>query len=149
MAAEAGVAVEGLAAYRRALKSIAVQLPKDLQKQLKAVAETAAARARSNYQRRFQSSRRTRKGTADTIRALATQTGASVAFGGARYPWVPGQEFGSDKFKQFAPWSGPGPGGHGSAGRVIYPAVRDEQEATMTDVQHRLDELARSAYPDP
>lgn len=40
----------------------------------------------------------------------------------------PGLEFGSNRLAQFAPWSGRNPrGGRGSAGKFIYPTLREMQ----------------------
>lgn len=165
MAKDVGVAIEGLTEFRRALKSVSDDLPKMLQAELKQAAESAADRARRRYAQQFgagsgrrktvttsasgKRSTRTRKGTAGTIRATATQTGASVAFGGARFPWVAGQEFGSNRYRQFFPYTGRGPGGKGSYGRVIFPAVRDEIEDTEADLLERFNTLAKRAYPEP
>lgn len=155
IAVNTGVAIEGLAAFRRALKSISDELPKMLQKELKQAAESAADRARSRYARQFTRSGGRRgasgasKHTVATIRAAATQTSASVMLGGARYPWAAGQEFGSNRFRQFFPYTERGPGGKGSWGRVIFPAVREETANTEADVQRRFDALAKRAYPDP
>ena len=151
---DGGIEIEGLASFRKALKSISDDLPKMLQKELKEAAESAAERARVLYRKNYTRSGGKRgssgasKHTVDTIRAAATQTGSSVKFGGVRYPWAAGQEFGSDRFKQFSPYTGKGPGGRGSWGRAIFPAVRDEREATTADIQRRFDDLARRAYPE-
>ena len=152
---DVGVAIEGLAEFRKALRAVSDDLPKMLQAELKQAAESAADRARSRYAQNFTRSGGKRgssgasKHTIDTIRATATQTGASVAFGGARYPWAAGQEFGSNKMRQFFPYTGKGPGGRGSWGRNIFPAVRDEVKSTEADVQRRFNDLARKAFPEP
>ena len=151
---DTAVAIEGLAEFRRALKHVSSELPKMLQKELKQAAESAADRARTRYTQNFRRSGGRRgasgasKHTAATIRAAATQTSASVMFGGARYPWAAGQEFGSNRYRQFFPYTGRGPGGRGSWGRVIFPAVRDEAEQTEADIKRRFDDLARRAYPE-
>lgn len=146
------VVVEGLSEFRGALKAVSGELPKMLRLELKEAAEAAARRARERYAQNFgggTSRRRRGKGTAGTIRAVASQSGAGVSIGGARYPWVPGQEFGSNKYRQFFPWTGPGPGNRGSWGRIIFPAVRDEAEDTVEDIATRFAILARRAYPEP
>lgn len=164
MAKDVAVAIEGLSDFRRALKAVSPELPKMLHQELKQAAESAAARARRRYAQNFgagsgrrktvtvgaggRRSVRTRKGTAASIRAVATQTGSGVAFGGARFPWVAGQEFGSLRYRQFFPYTGMGPGGRGSWGRVIFPAVRDEVADTEADLRTRFDALARKAYPE-
>ena len=151
---DVAVAIEGLADFRRALRAVSDDLPKMLAKELKEAAESAAERARGRYAQNFTRSVGKRgasgasKHTVNTIRAASTQTSASVAFGGARYPWAAGQEFGSNKLRQFFPYTGKGPGGKGSWGRVIFPAVRDEVESTEADVQRRFNDLARRAFPD-
>lgn len=155
MAKDVGIAIEGLTEFRRALKSVSDDLPEMLQKVLKEAAESAAGRARTRYAQNFTRSPGKRgasgasKHTIDTIRATATQTGASVAFGGARFPWAAGQEFGSNKYRQFFPYTGRGPGGKGSWGRGIFPAVREELESTEEGLQEQFSDLARRAYPEP
>ena len=165
MAKDVGVAIEGLAEFRKALRAVSADLPKRLQAELKQAAESAAERARRRYAQNFgagsgrrktvtvsasgKRSTRTRKGTAATIRAVASQTGSGVAFGGARFPWVAGQEFGSNRYRQFFPYTGKGPSGKGSWGRVIFPAVREEAPAVEKDLHRRFDALAKRAYPRP
>ncbi len=140
------IAFEDLRDFRKALRSISKDLPKELRLTLKAAMKAAAEAAERLYDRRYQShSGRTR----GSIREQATQTAAGVAFGGARYPWVPGQEFGSNKFAQFSPWTGRPPGGGGSAGRFIFEAVREEAEPVAKDIMERFSALARQAYPEP
>lgn len=89
------VLVDGLADLRRELRAASAEAPKALQVANKQVATRVADRARSAYGGEHQA--KSGRGAA-SIRARATQTGASVVFGGPRAPYLPGQEFGARRF---------------------------------------------------
>lgn len=138
------VAIPDLKKYRVALRAVSKELPKQLRLILKEAVTAAADEAQRLYDQNYTSRRGRTRGT---IRALATQTSAGVAFGGARYPWVPGQEFGSNKYKQFSPWAGNAPGG-GGKGKAIFPAVRSQAEPVAKVILERFNDLAHEAYPE-
>lgn len=116
------VHITGLRETVRALRRVDRELPKMLRKEANAAAEGIVRDARRRYALRYTS----RSGrTVNRIRARSTQTKARVVFGGARYPWAPGQEFGSNRVRQFSPWSGPARSGSGSQGHFLYPAARE------------------------
>lgn len=132
--------VEGLRDLARDLKRVEPALAKKLQRANKAAAEHIASAARGRYVAKHPS--RSGKGAA-SIRGLASQSRAQVAFGSARAPYVVGQEFGSNRFRQFSPWSGKGPGGRGSEGNFVYPAIRAEAEKLPEIYADLLDEALR------
>lgn len=77
------------------------------------------------------------------IRALASNTRAQVAIGGARAPHLMGQEFGSFggvHKAQFPAWSGNG----AEAGYFLYPAWRAERGELEEFYLETLDELLAS-----
>lgn len=152
MAEDFGVKVEGLPEFRRALRKLGKELPKELKQIMKAAAERGVSRARRLYEGQYPLQHSTRRSTGRTaskgIRVASSQTGAGIRFGGARYPYLLGQEFGSNKWPQFRPWTGPGPGGAGSMGRAIYPAARAEADAAAGQAVRGFDRLARRAFPD-
>jgi len=120
---------EGLRDLVRDLGRIDPALKKEIQKMNKAVAKTVADKAVTKYEQVF--TWRTGRGSA-SIRALASQTRAQIAFGSARAPYLVGQEFGSIQYPQFGPRSGGGPTktrlgkDWGSAGRFVFPTIREE-----------------------
>lgn len=141
-----GIGIEGLTEFRNALKHISGEIPKMLRDELKEAGRAAEFAAVRNYSRRFTS----RSGkTINSIKLRATPTSVALAFGGPRFAWVKGQEFGSNKWslRQFAPWTGRL--GRGSKGRVVWPAVREEGEQMIEELHDRLNKVARRAYPDP
>lgn len=144
--AQQGIAIEGLADFRRALKSVGAELPKMLKQELKEAAAHAEFVAVQSYSLRYQSHRGK---TVRSIRIRATSTGVALAFGGAGFPYAGGQEFGAVGTKQFRPYTGRGPGGRGSRGRFIYPAVRGEGPEVIKELEERLERLAKRAYPEP
>lgn len=139
-----GIAIEGLTEFRNALRKINGEIPKMLREELKEAGKAAEFTAIRNYARRFTSRR---GATVDSIKLRATPTSVALAFGGARFPYAGGQEFGSNKFRQFYPYAGSI--GRGGAGRVIYPAVREEGEQMIEELHERFNKVARTAYPDP
>lgn len=119
------LAIEGLAEFRRNLRSVSRDAPKAIQRINKRSAEVLTPRVVAAYRQRYR--QRTGRG-ARAIRAVATQSRAGIRIGGARAPYLIGQEFGSNRFKQFAPWSGPSPSGRGSAGRFLFPTIRSSAD---------------------
>ncbi|CAB4173418.1 hypothetical protein UFOVP945_60, partial [uncultured Caudovirales phage] len=83
---------DGLRQLSRDLSAIDKGLGKELQKVNRAAAETVAEEAERNYERLHPS--KSGRG-AKSIRSLASQTRAQVAFGSAKAPYIGGQEFGS------------------------------------------------------
>lgn len=125
------VEVRGLRETRRALRQAGGDMPKMLRGEMNTAAQHIVSDARSRYARIFNSNGR----TVNRIRVLSTTSTGRVAFGGKKYPWAHGQEFGSQKYPQFSPWSGPSPGGgRGSAGKFLYPAAR----AGIREYRHNL-----------
>lgn len=125
-----------LAEMRALLRSIEPGLSKGLQRANKEIAEDVAKKARSAYSARYQ--RRSGRGE-NSIRARATQTGGSVAIGGARAPYGPGQNFGSNHLKRFAPKANPD--------RFIYATVEAEREAIIERHDELVTEVMRPVFP--
>lgn len=131
----------GLREFVGDLRKIDRQFPRDIAKAMRGAAKTVERESRSEYQRIFRqgtSGRSTR--TVKGIAAFGSNRQAGIKFGGSKRPWLPGQEFGSDKYKQFRPWSGKAPGGRGSHGKFVYPIIRREID-TVTD--ELADEMSR------
>lgn len=149
-----GFAIPGLRQFRNELRKMEGALPKELQRANKEFATRLVPAVRSEYAKHYpkpgrqRRSRRQRAGrTIDQVRARATQTTASIAIGGARYPHMLGQEFGSNRYKQFAPWTGTAPGGRGSAGRFLFPTIREETPQLLDEYGEVISSVAASAFP--
>lgn len=147
------VAVEGLSEFRRGLRSLRDGAQRELTKVIKKAVQEAEGHARREYAARYGSGARGIR----RIKARATQTSGGVAFNtgslyrGRSAEKVPfGKEFGSNEVTQFNPWSGPAPGGVGSQGHFLYPAVRAQAEPVAQMLERELEALARrTAYPGP
>lgn len=61
--------------------------------------------------------------------------------GGTTKQLWPGQEFGSSRFVQFAPWSGRE--GRGSRGKFIYPTLRAMQPFIVNEWQEAFNKILR------
>lgn len=150
----AEVFVAGLKELRNALKQIEPGLQREMQRENKAFAARIVPKVQAAYSAYYPKAEtkrksRRRKNTVSQIRATATQTSSGIRIGGARYPHMIGQEFGSYKFKQFAPWTGPGPGGRGSRGRFLYPTVRAEVPNILKRYQLEvMDRAFARAFPE-
>src|SRR5690606_36949505 len=94
-----------------------------LQPVLKRLASKMVPRIQARYDRRYPA---ITGGSRGSIRASGGMQSAAILAGNARQPHVAGQEFGSDRYPQFRPYTGRGPGGHGSWGRFVYPTIREE-----------------------
>ena len=127
----------------RALES--TDFERGLQPTLYAFAAVEAGRIRNRYRETYPQ----RSGNAvSTITPQATGKGASIQFNSARYPYVAGQEFGSNKYRQFFPWTGPGPAGAGSQGRFVYPQLREDRDELVQGITDRVMEIAGRAFPE-
>jgi hypothetical protein len=131
------IEVHGLRELNRALKQVEGGTPNALRDTNKKVAQTVTTKARSNAA----SLGGVAAHVAPSLSAVAGATSAGVAGGGARYPMFGGAEFGSIRYKQFAPWRGNGP----DAGYFLYPAIRDEAPHIEEQYAEALNELTRKA----
>lgn len=147
MAEVIGIQVEGLKELRRDLKKIDKALPKRLTRANKAFANQLVPSVRAEYQRQHTGHGKRPGRGAKSIRATATQSRARILIGRESVPYMGGQEFGSDHYPQFRPWSGKGPGGKGSKGKFLYPTVRAELPGLVDTYQDILDAEMRGAFP--
>jgi hypothetical protein len=69
--------------------------------------------------------------------------GQKFSGGGTTKQLWGGNEFGSNKFKQFPIWSGFGPKGRGSNGWFIYPTLRAIQPEIITKWQNAFDKILK------
>ncbi len=130
MAARPPVQITGLRELRRALRAVDVELPRQLSRDLKEVAELVAARARSKVPHRTGR-------TAASIRPVVVRGGAAVRAGGARVPWYAWLDFGGERrhmgphHEHKVPHLQPSRE-HLRRGRYLYPAL-DEVTAELED----------------
>jgi hypothetical protein len=141
--ADETIRIDGLTDFRRALGKIDRALGKRIGQINKATGEKVASKARAAYSN-FYTTRRGR--VPKSIKSSAAQREVKISLGRESVPYALGQEFGSNKHRQFFPWTGPSSKG-GSAGRFFYPAIREETPGLVDDYLKALDEVAREAYP--
>lgn len=128
--------VEGIGPLLRGLRRIDTDLPKQLQRAQKKHAERIVPVVRAAYVAKYQ--RRSGRGEA-SIRAVATQKAGGVRGGGARALYIPGQEWGSNRKKQFAP--------RAPEGRFIRPTVMRLMPRLRQLQLEALDDVLAQAYP--
>lgn len=79
--------------------------------------------------------------TAQSIRANASGSTSGITYGGSRYPYAFGAEFGSKRYHQFKPWRGNATESTwmnaNGPGYFIYPSVRQQW--------HTIDEYLRQS----
>lgn len=163
------VLVTGLREFRTELRNVSRDLPKELQKENKAIAQEVAGKARTAYQSLYQ--QRSGRGAA-SIRGLANQTRAQVAIGSARAPYVLGQEFGANQRQAVAGFRGsynygpgargssarrssmrqfpaykPSPTGRGGEGYFTYPTIRRMVPAIRMRYGSAIDRVTAKAFP--
>lgn len=134
------IQISGFRELARELGRVSPDLKKELRQVNLSIAKAVAPKVQSAYSRRYQ--QRTGK-TRSTIRALATQRGASVAFGKARTPWIGGQEFGSNqgaRKKQFPRWN--------KDGYFLFPTVRDAADEHFDETVEAFDKFIKRAFPE-
>ena len=69
--------------------------------------------------------------------------GQKFSGGGTTKQLWGGNEFGSNKFKQFPIWSGSGPKGRGSNGWFIYPTLRAIQPEIIAKWENAFDKILK------
>ena len=69
--------------------------------------------------------------------------GQKFSGGGTTKELWGGNEFGSNKFKQFPIWSGSGPKGRGSNGWFIYPTLRAIQPEIIAKWENAFDKILK------
>jgi len=136
----------GLHEFVRDVRKVDKQFPRDIARAMRKAAKRAEVLSRRKYTTRYQSgasgrSTRSVKG----IAAFAGSREAGLKFGDDRRPWLIGQEFGSNRYQQFRPWTGKGPGGKGSWGRFVWPAIRDVMDDASDDLLDDLMAVYRGA----
>lgn len=141
MALNAGIEIPGLAAFRRDLKKIDDDLPKQLRDELVVVGKEVAGDA----QRRVPS----RSGkAAGSIRAGVSGNNAYVAGGKKSVPYYGWLDFGSrtprsGRPRSVGPWKGSG--GGPKQGRFIYAAIAENREHITKRAQQAFDKVADEA----
>jgi hypothetical protein len=119
---ETRIRVRGLNELVRDMRAVYPELPKIIRETNRAFANRIVPDVQRAYEARYPAV--SGRGRA-SIRALAGASRATIAMGGARVPYIVGQEFGSDRYPQFSPWTGRAPGSPvGSRGRFLYPTIR-------------------------
>jgi len=143
------VGVVGLEEFRKALRTMDKQLPRELRKANKNAAEVVASAARS----RAESQGGVQAKTAPSVKAAAEARHAKVSLGGARYPFALGANFGAGHNKprstsrgavlgwnQFPAWGGNQVTG-GANDMFLYWAIRAKRAAFMRAYERELDQL--------
>jgi hypothetical protein len=147
------VSVEGLRELNKALKALGPEFPKALGAASKVVANFVANDARGAAMSLGGIAAK----TAPSIKGVGGATSAGVAFGGARYPFASGAEFGAGQdlrrrrssgtylgFNQFEPWKGNGK----DAGYFVYPSIRQDSDRIVTEYSKAVDAVLKNAFPD-
>lgn len=157
---EKAVEVKGLTEFRRELRRMSAEFPKEMRRTQKDIADDVAERARglaSGYGR-------LQAHAAPAIRSYATQVQASVGFTtGGSYPMASVAFWGAMRHtgwyakaryahstRQHPPWVGNSwdVGVRGQGPRAINPAIADMLPEIDERYLKMIDELAKRAFPD-
>lgn len=130
------IKVAGLKEFRRELKKLDGDFPKEMSRVNNDVAGLVADAARSKAAGQGS----TLEKAAPSIRAMKGATRAQIAIGSSQYPYALGAEFGSIRYKQFP---SPIPGG-----RSLYPTIRAKRNEVMERYGDLVDDVAKKAFPD-
>lgn len=150
MAIRSGIEIKGLVDFRKALRDLNRELPKELGNINKAVADFVVQRAKGRASTDLEHR------AADTLKAARTQRVALVRLGGPKYPEALGAEFGAIQgiprnthrgtmqgWNQFRPWRG----NSTEAGYFLYPTIREDTPEIIEMYGNLLEQLARKAFP--
>lgn len=127
------VQVDGLTELNKALRDMGPELKGELRKTNKTVADFVAADSKSAAY----SIGGVAAHVAPSIKASAGALSAGVSLGGNAYPMAGGAEFGSNRYKQFKPWTGNG----SDAGYFVFPSIRRDIDRIETEYGVAMDNL--------
>jgi hypothetical protein len=150
---DAAIKVEGLDDLRRELRKLdAAGLTNELKEANYRVAQSVIGPAQSRA--RGLGAMETK--AANTLKASRAAKAALINYGGARAPFAGGAEFGAHRdlrrrrgessyvgFRQFAPWTGNGM----TAGRFIYPTIRDMTPGILDEYGEEIGRITAKAFP--
>lgn len=138
--AEPEIKVEGLGKFRSDLAAMGKEYRRGLDRELKAAAQPIVTKAKARY-RREHPGRRGGKGSQRGIRASAGGGKVRAILGGRRYPYLLGQEFGSNKYPQFPAWTG-------KKGRFFWPEIREGTSDLVKDIEKVIDDATNRHFKD-
>lgn len=128
------VEFEGIGKFKKALKSVADDLPRELQAEFKEVAVFIAGQIASVVPRGESGKARA------SVKPRATQTGASIRAGGASAPYMPWLDYGGKVGRNKSivrPFI--------STGRYVYPTILGEREVIESAAEHAIVSVAKKA----
>ena len=143
-----GVQIAGLKELRRDLKKVDTGLPpllKTLGKQIgeQLLLPDAKRRADRSFPNAVGNQTRAGAKLAGSLRVLSQQTGGQLVMGGARFPYAAGMEWGTTgrnpRARQFPLRAGV------ATGFILYPVIRDKQDAIRDAYEQGLIELLNQA----
>ena len=137
MAQPYAVEIRGLQSLRRGLRAMSPELRRGLDKELKAAAAPIVAEAKRRY-RAEHPRRRGGRGSQRGIRASAGGGKVRVILGAERYPYLLGQEWGSNRYPQFPRVA--------KKGYFFWRAVRDGTEDLVDKVEDIVDRSTRTHF---
>lgn len=129
----------------RAFKQLDTELPKELRREFKAIAEMVAGRIRGKVPRRTGAA-------ASSVTTRAGSTGAGIAFGGSKAPYFPWLDFGGSVGRGHRPgsaWSGAirreWEGIPRGSGRYVYPTIAESKGDIGAAADEAIRRVARRA----
>lgn len=142
------VEIQGLRAFRQAVKAAATESPEAMRK-----ANADAARHLIKVAKRKAQgySHRTANKAADSLRVSNSVNFSAVLGGGARYKYFYGAEFGSYRYKRFQTWRGnqwTNTGWSGGPGYFLNPAVRDAGPEILRNFMKQFEAITAEAFPE-
>ena len=146
--ADETIRVRGFNELRRELRAVDGKFPRELAKANKRIAGAIVV---PEAKRRAASLHSPPTGHAilNSIKAGGSQDRVKVEMGGQRgggiIPYLFGAEFGSDRYRQFAPRTARL--GRGNVGYFFYPAIRASIPAVRDVYGEMLDDLLERAFP--
>lgn len=144
------IRVEGLAQFQRELRRVSSDFPRELRLANLEAAEVVATAARAKARSLGGVARKTEP----SIKAAAEQRRAKVSFGGPKFPFAMGAEFGGGKYgpgnptarggytTQFKAWRGNDSG----AGYFVFPEIRRTKDPFLEVYEKALFDLIERAF---
>ena len=139
------IEVAGLADLRKDMRHLGKEYQKILDKELKAAVRPIVADAKKRY-RKLHPRRRSGKGSQRGLRGGSRKGQPTVNIGTAKYPYLQGQEWGSNQYAQFPRWIPAEGGGPGAQGRFWWPAVQEGVADAREGILSSVDSANRRVF---
>ena len=129
----------GLVEMRKAMRNLGREYRRAFDRELRRIGRPIADDAKRRYRARYPR-RRGGRGSQRGIRSSARRGSSTVSLGSARYPYLLGQEWGSNRYPQFPE--------RRTDGHFFWPAIEQGGDEVYDRLLTLVDQANRLAFPE-